>query len=779
MIISPPFLPPNTNPQSDETWVNSAMFQPASRLDSTQAPEGSFPLSNKFEWHNGLHIQGTVGSDGRTSVHAIADGKIVYVGAPKKSNNEVTDEQNFNPFGEGARWTDNGIVIVEHATEIGAKRDQAVTLTYYSVYMHLNEIGRFAGGSGSPPKLKKDDKVWRKDIIGYAGQIYGHAGQFHLEIAMNAENLARLIGREPTWVDPSNIPAPTADGRIDAVFGAIWFYLPSSTPTQATAPTTHLRGIPQSTLGQAVWLKMTYRTGGGTYETYDNSGRRLGRHQQANVEYDLYAEANRRHNALPQADRARSSPSGWYELLRFGRNLGRGPTAADKDPLPTNAAHWRQIAGGNGQVVWADLNAEGSYKFSEADFLPIQGWCFINDDSTPNDQRCDSDNLKKLIADPDPAAPNRFDLTTLARRLSNNDVAEKIRKTVCNFPSEWNRNDIADRYAFVKELPEFKSNPNAWAQQEKHLNALSYLDLPDAYKSATWRFHPTEFIATMRMCGWLSASELGQLIPVHVIRKPGTHGSNTNGYWEQPPLSASLAGLREHAVSINRSLRKFLITSAIRQSCFFGNAIQETAWGTALQEQNGNNPTLHSGWYGRGFLQLTNANGNIGGGNNNYYKYFRFIGRTPQVPPGASEISWRNELGSSSHHAAHSAAAYWVWDTKSGNQFIPDDIPENIPDRWNANIYADRAFEAGNNRRIINTNSGSKTWYYNMSFARCASNVNLPAAIAQNPPNNMNGLVDRSTAFVNALIVLMDTPEFQINGGGVSEMPENFTRRRV
>lgn len=602
MIISPPFLPANATHQNDEAWVNSAMSQPTSRLESTQAPEGSFPLSNKLEWHNGIHLQGTAAGDGRTPVRAIADGKIVYVGEPKKSNNEITDPQNFNPFGEGASWTDNGIIIVEHITEIGANGNQAVAITYYSVYMHLNEIGRLVGSTGAPPKLKKEDKIWRKDIIGYAGQIYSHAGQVHLEIAMNAENLARLIGREPAWVDPANPPAPTADGRIDAVFGAIWFYLPASTPTQTTTPTSQLRGTTQSTLGQAMWLKVTYGAGNCIYEAYDNTRNRLGRQEQRNFEYDLYAEANRRHNALPQTDRARSSPSGWYELLRFGRNLGRGPNATDKDPLPANAAHWRQIAGADGQAIWADLNAEGTYKFSDADFLPIQGWAFINDDNTPNDQRCDSITLKNLIADPDPNVSDRLESTTLARRLGNNDVAARLRKTVCSFPSEWNQNDITDRYAFVKELPAFKNNPDAWTPQKVHLESLSFSDLPDGYKSATWRFHPTEFVATMRRCGWLSLGELGQLLP-----RKGVKDCIRDWDIVRDRLTRIIG-----YTALNRVFRKYGLTTANRQTSFLAQVYIETGCLGLLSEvgSGNNNPALpmtqyYAAFYGRGLMQLT------------------------------------------------------------------------------------------------------------------------------------------------------------------------------
>ena len=43
----------------------------------------------------------------------------------------------------------------------------------------------------------------------------------------------------------------------------------------------------------------------------------------------------------------------------------------------------------------------------------------------------------------------------------------------------------------------------------------------------------------------------------------------------------------------------------------------------------------------------------------------------------------------------------------------------------------------------------------------------------------MSGLVDRSTAFVNALMVLDDVPIFATSNGGSTKMPANFSRRRV
>ncbi|WP_249190195.1 MULTISPECIES: hypothetical protein [unclassified Burkholderia] len=114
-------------------------------------------------------------------------------------------------------------------------------------------------------------------------------------------------------------------------------------------------------------------------------------------------------------------------------------------------------------------------------------------------------------------------------------------------------------------------------------------------------------------------------------------------------------------------MRKFKLDTPVRQVCFMANATQETGWFRYLTEGDRNDGAtdLHGGWFGRGFLQLTNPNGNMGGGNNNYYKYFKFIGRNPSLPPGGAGVAWRNEVARDVFNASHSAGAYWVWSGKS------------------------------------------------------------------------------------------------------------------
>lgn len=603
MLISPPFLPPRDANQTDEAWLSAAMAQPPSRLANTGAPEGSYPLSNRLAWHNGLHLQGQAGTDGQTVVRAIADGEAIYVAQPKPRNSAPDDPQNYNPFGDTPAWTDNGCVIIRHTTEIGANGMRPTEVTYYSLVTHLCQIARITpSGQNTSRPLQPGDRIWRKEAIGSAGQIYGHSGQIHFEICLDDANLTRLLGRAPAWVDPENIPVPVADGRIDTIFGSIWFYLPATTPISASRPRNHQRARAESSLGQPMWLRMTYEEGGCTFESHTIFGGRFEQPRQADVEYALYTEACKRHNSLPPSVQARSSPSGWYELLRFGRNLGRGAAQTDKDPLPADIAHWREIPGPDGQSIWADLNAEGTFKFSDADFLPICGWNFVDDDANPDDQRCDSDNLKNLIADPDPLCSGRFENDTLARRLGNSNIRQKLQRLICRFPSELDRHTIDPRYAFVRNLEPFVDNPTAWTDFTSHLHAISFPDLPTEYVAARWRVHPGEFVAGMKKCAWMSLDEFTQLLPRAGVNGHIRDWETARGRWRRNVQYGEL----------NRVFRKYGITTSARQTVFLAQIYIETGcMRTVIEDNEGRaNPRLpmtiyYAAFYGRGVMQLT------------------------------------------------------------------------------------------------------------------------------------------------------------------------------
>ena len=325
-----------------------------------------------------------------------------------------------------------------------------------------------------------------------------------------------------------------------------------------------------------------------------------------------------------RSNSSRNSPSGWYELLRFGRNMGR--SATDKDPLPTNAAHWRKIVTPTGEL-WADLNADGTYKFSDADFLAIRGWNCFGDDEKPQDQRCDSAKLKRLLISDiqgmDERAKALQDPLFLFRQTRIDSIAAKLHKAICKFPSEFDQDTMDARYGHIKEEDYFKSDASGknWKALSEHIKALTVTDLPDEYKQAQWHLHPLAFIEQMRKCGWLSKGELKQMVPVTVIRHQKYRVNQSSPlehryHWEGVNFTAASALIDVQCVPLNRMMRKFGITTPKRQASFLGNAIQETSWLIALAEGSPNG-YWYAPWFGRGFLQLTHAS--------NYIEYWRWL----------------------------------------------------------------------------------------------------------------------------------------------------------
>ncbi|MBJ2159758.1 M23 family metallopeptidase [Variovorax sp. IB41] len=665
MIISPPFLPYRAG-QSEDAWLDTAMAQPASRLASTNAPEGSFPLSLKLAWHNGIHIQAPIAGGAYLPVRAVADGKVVFVHAPTAQNAELDHPLNYNPFhGEtpSAAWTSDGFLVIEHRTEIGAAGAVVTEVVYYSVYMHLSSI---AACPRTGLEWSVGKAVYRKEELGAPGQIYGHDGQIHFEICCNKANLALLTQRGPDWVDPLALPPPTADGRTDSVFGSLYVYLPAGTPTSTSQPTHHLRAsghvggaasaasdhFPPNTLHTPLWVQITYENGGATLASYDAHGTAIGVTRndsrddyihRANApaaaghsfEYDLYAAANDRHDALDAAAQAVSSPSGWYELLRFARNLGG-------DPLPSNAAHWRKVVTTSGEV-WADLNAQGTFKFSDADFLPVMGWNCFDDDPAPADQRCDSLHMKTLIRDPDPANARRMESVQLARRLGEVDVRRKLRRAICRFPSEWDQTSLQARYGWL-ETEDFKptdddaTGAQKWDRFVKHANAISFLDLPTEIVKADWRFHPREFVGHMRKCEWLGRDELAQLVVRRTRAQPHIPIN-----WAQAKSRISA-----HYPQLSKALRKYRICTPARWAHFFGQCIQETDYLRTMEEYGGLSLD-YAPYFGRGFTQLTWAK--------NYIAYGKFRSYAPPIPFTAANFpNWHARYRNNWYDGRPSAA---------------------------------------------------------------------------------------------------------------------------
>lgn len=654
MLISPPFL---TEKTKDSEILETGLKSVPARVATTDVPEGNYPVSQSFLWHTGMHLQSPATGTGHAPVRAVADGKIIFVSPPRAKVDDATDGQAYNPFGSEASWTDNGMVIIEHTTEIGAAGDVATSVVYYSSYMHLSEIeGAVTVGK----------QIYRKDVLGKPGLIYNEAGQIELSISFEKENLKKLIGREPEWLAPEN--TPTKDGRTDAIFGNIYCYLPATTPinTGATMPTMHVRSTYNGTevLGTAQWIKINYGNdsvsrGDCVLSSYSTAGEALGDcATESTFEYKLHKEATSRHASQPGTAQS-SSASGWYELMRFGRNIGRGPNADDKDPLHADAIHWRKIKTAAGAEVWADLNAEGSYKFSDADFLPLMGWNCYHDDVEVGEQLCNSAKLKSLIADPlDPESQNDND--KLVQRVGNAEVLPKLARTICKFPNEWDKATLGTRYKFISERPEMQENPDNWNKAKKHLETMGMSGLPDDFKKAEWHFHPGEFIKLFSKCGWLNNMELAQCFPrVHsTLNEAAFENSTVN--WATVLPRATL-----WALPFNRATRKYgIANSKQRLVHFFAHVIPETGFLRLMKEGDNASGTYLQGkpyypYYGRGLIQLTWLAG--------YKKYGDFRGFANTILTGQySNLGWNPDtmiaLSNTSYNAENCAdsACFYV-----------------------------------------------------------------------------------------------------------------------
>lgn len=771
MIISPPFLSQPDIPVYSEQCVSDVM--PGGIVGS-----GAFPVSQAMAWHGGIHVNAPTADE---PVRAIADGTVIF---RRDGGNARYDAQDHS----------TGCVVIRHKTEIGANGTTPVHVIYYSIYQHLRLLDANLPAVNQP--------VYRKDKLGLAGTIYGQANRIHLEIVAGDADAKNLVGRSTGDL------AVGSDGRIDAVYGQIYVLVPARTacysaqPTGATLPATA-----SDSGGADLIVGLKYEAGSATLTTYQLGGEVVGTAPlEPKAEYNLYAEANTRHNLNTTG----SSPSGWYELLRFGRNLG-------SDPLPNNAAHWRKVVlPGQPQGAWVNLNAAHTKKFSDADFPHWMGWKLIDDDAQDDNSQCNSAMIDAMLAPaaqppappngppnltspptPGPQAPESAQTTPEQKAVNRKQnlckpaVQEKLARTICKFPTEWAKDQVRTRWAWTRDkgnpyMPYPLEDETDFTEMTDFAQKLCFWEgLPDEDKARLtikhWHFHPREFIQHFRKCGWLSRNEMVQLLPANSLRQDGNRW-----FWEGVQLSGAAglladgdAAAGERRATLNIALRKYCIVTPVRLACFFGNTTQETQW---FQKFHENSPYWYKPWDGRGFLQLTHAD--------NYIKYWDFRGaaipatiqtslrnhtalanvnrnhgmtdptnslRDSSTGIPQSVIDQRNSVGIDANERAQSAGVYWAW---SG-----------------ASEQADGYLTNSTNTMISKTTtSGLKNYYENGAFGNVAATVNLGT-----PSSNFSriwGVQARFMAFANAQVILLENPLFPQGNGTSGGIPENFSFRR-
>ncbi|HTV84061.1 MAG TPA: M23 family metallopeptidase, partial [Dyella sp.] len=217
MLISYPFL----TPSSSDDYVQAP--NDLSHLGELTGA-GIFPLTQGIEWHGGSHWRGPALAGQVQPVRAIADGEVVFARASdgKPTNNDALKQ---HPLWYSTGWTSNGVVILKHTTEIG----ENVGVTFYSIYQHMDTL-QDVGAAGHQHALTQGDKVYRKDVIGTAGFIYGQPHHIHIEIVADRANTALLMGR-----DHDELRSP--QGRTSCVWGDTHIVVPADVPIYEADPT--------------------------------------------------------------------------------------------------------------------------------------------------------------------------------------------------------------------------------------------------------------------------------------------------------------------------------------------------------------------------------------------------------------------------------------------------------------------------------------------------------------------------------------------------------------
>jgi len=295
---------------------------------------------------------------------------------------------------------------------------------------------------------------------------------------------------------------------------------------------------------------------------------------------------------------------------------GKVTMAAKEEILLTSGGGYIRIKGGNIEIRCPDVVSmkAASHQWTGPQSLStaMNSWPETTFDK----------DVTRMIEDPN-NADGQLTRDELLQRLGLPEVREKLKRTLCKFPSELDQDRIEEHWGWLRNDPEYELGEK-YDEFAAHIKALTIpweekTKLPDS----VWHLQSKEFITAWRKCGWLSENEFKQLLPSHAIRTGtyrDTHNNERTGVlWEdvRTNLGNPRATIPPHRISLNKTLRKYGLNSPMRMVAFFGNSVQETSWLSSFVEGSGNS-AWYAPWYGRGLLQLTHPE--------NYINYWRWAG---------------------------------------------------------------------------------------------------------------------------------------------------------
>ncbi|MNG62921.1 hypothetical protein D3C79_211320 [compost metagenome] len=527
MIISPPLLKAKDATETDATWIERMM---------TVAEHRGFPTNGHGSWHGGIHIRHTDGGRPAESVRAIADGSVVSLRQSSGIGKRDQAPLNLNADKPGIKGSDDGYVLLKHETEIGSGDDAKVV--FYSFYMHLKSL---------ESTVKVGEKVYRKDSLGTSGMVDA-VNAFHFQIFCDDDNISKLTGRNTRELDVSK------DGRTDAVYGDIHFYLPTGTKFYDKAPAhngTSTDGLTErfnSTI--PLYASMTLEKGSCTMVTRQKDSQTEGKYallgeplvnaDGEDYEYNLYKTAMANY---------KDSPSAGFELLRFGRVIN----TEHETLVPADAPLWMTVnyLGGKGVVNLADPSVK---KFSDADFPHWAGWQLVDDDADSNSQ-CNS--------------------AAIAALNENGDYDNQCGKLICHFPFEWEKSTVDARFSWLKTGSDEHDpmSEESYAKFKAHAEALCF-DSGSLASGRLWHFEPKAFIRQFRKCGWLDSEVIEKVMAANTSKKNKNALDNikniTSGYY----------------VDINNVMRKYNFSDANRICHFLGQGAVESGYLLSMQESS-------------------------------------------------------------------------------------------------------------------------------------------------------------------------------------------------
>ncbi|MCT8272493.1 M23 family metallopeptidase [Xanthomonas translucens] len=646
MLISYPILPANAANQSDQ-----AKFDAMVAL--TQPTRGLYPITTGNRWHGGIHL-----TPGTEPIRAIADGVIVaYRLAPATKDYP------------GQGLYDTSFVLIKHDTHSG----ENTQVVYYSLYMHLAPKGsltdaqrsqmmpflRNAATGESATQAPANTRVWRKEVLGFGGQLYG-VPTVHFEIFTTEADLARF------WRDASAVAAG-GHGSND-VFGDTHFILPANLNFVARHPhavAPHRIDLPghnqfyelpigiagQSTESLHVVVELSEGHRIATTYRLDAQGKLAGQIglpvRQDDYEYEIFRLATKLYADCPSAG---------YEYLRFGRILSSDTT--------THTENWQLIRYAENAIGYINLADPGHnvIVLSDADFP--DSWQKLSEGraASPEDGIANVDGLTQLLHLPaSPSEPSLSAAPSFLSRASDASVIKLLRHFICKHPSEWDTSDIDTRYAVLKQPGKPLNDPTAWKNFKDHVEAMAFWPQTGLADRSVWHFHPLTFINHYMKCGWLSVNEFARCLPRRSL-------SDRNLVW-----NTALTRATTHSIHYNKYIRKFCGNSRKRLAHNLAQSYIETGILSLMEEGGAGNGHPYTAFFGRGYHQLTWA------GNYRGYGEFknlpqhtgaysdRRITRTSQHPldSGGTLITWSPRydpatISSDLDHAGESSGFFWA-----------------------------------------------------------------------------------------------------------------------